>query len=632
MKKGLDSADTSGDMGPPVPDKRSSSRSKADLTRDPVIASDTERVAGWVDALVRAVEGRRLHPRNDSAFHKLHADLEASTRSCLNQIGEFTVGVEEFDLTFEGRCIRHSTTPEGSLSVALFRDGVREIIIRQGVEPDELSAFVDILTRATDGFDQDSEDVVTLLWERSFRNIDYVCVPLEEWDPEPHAEGDEPASHVAGSGFPWPGEAEGEAGIGSNGPTEEAGSCSGGPAEERSDDWSLSAHEASLSTSAPRSPSDFTETEASNLLMVARIEEVLSPRERALEILSAILAEEENPAEYVQIATLIGRLVEVAVREGDMEGASQLLDRLRGISKTKAPAPSEFQTATDQILQDIGRSDFLARLGTRLNRGQPVDPSALSRFLAQLGPSAAPTLCDLLGEIGEMKIRRAICEALAISCRNDVDILIKRLSDPRWFVVRNILYVLGRIAHQGVERALGDALYHADARVRREAVRAIGEVKSPTSRAYLNSALRDPDKTVRIIVATALAERNDERAARIIWGVIESPEFAGRDADERIAFFEALGITGSDALIPRIEQTLTRGGLFQSRKQEGRKEAAMALAWLGTPAALAVLSREVKSRNDEVRRAVTEALEALRKITPRKPRGGWEGEAPAAGK
>jgi HEAT repeat protein len=52
----------------------------------------------------------------------------------------------------------------------------------------------------------------------------------------------------------------------------------------------------------------------------------------------------------------------------------------------------------------------------------------------------------------------------------------------------------------------------------------MGEIKSPTSRAYLNSALRDPDKTVRVMVAGALAERNDERAARIIWGVIESPE------------------------------------------------------------------------------------------------------------
>jgi HEAT repeat protein len=625
MKIRLGSADTSGDMGASTPDKASSPRSKADLTRDHVVAADTERVVGWVDALTRAIDGRRMHPRNDSALQKLHADLEASTRACLHQTGDITIRVEEFDLLFEGHCVRHSTSLEGSLSAALFREGLREVVIRQGLDSDELLAFVDILKCATDGCDPESEDLVTLLWERNFQHIGYLCAPLEEWEPEWRAEGDEFALGATDAGIPWPTGAQAER-------ETESGSGSDGPDGERSDDWSLRAQEAPRVVATPAVPPEFTEIEASNVLMVAKIEEVASPRERVLEIISAALAEEENPAEYLELASIIGRLVEHAVREGDMEGARQLVERLRGTSKTKTTAPSEFQAAADQILQDIGRSDFLGRLGTTLNRDRPVDLSALTSFLAQLGPSAAPTLCDLLGEIGEMNVRRAICDALAISCRDDVDILIKRLSDPRWFVVRNILYILGRIAHHGVERALGDALYHSDARVRRESVRAMGEIKSPASRAYLNSALRDPDKTVRILVAAALAERNDERAARIIWGVIESPEFADRDADERLAFFQALGATGSEALVPRIEQMLTRGGLFKSANQDGRVEAAMALAWLGTPAALAILSREVKSRNDAVRRAVTEALESLRRITPGSRRGGWEGEAPAGEK
>jgi HEAT repeat protein len=625
MKIRLESADTSGDMGPSTPDKTPSPKSKADLARDHVVAADTERVAGWIDAVARAIDGRRMHPRNDSALHKVNADLEAFTRSCLHQTGGFAIRVEEFDLLYEGHCVRHSTSPKGSLSAALFREGLRELTIRQGLDSDELIAFVDILKCATDESDPDSEDAVTLLWERNFQHIDYVCAPPEEWEPELRSEGEEPAAGAVDAGVPWPTgmQAEGEI---------DSGSGSDGPSGERSDDWSLRAGSAPRAVAAPAVPPEFTEIEASNVLMVAKIEDVVTPRERVLEIVTAVIAEEENPAEYLELASIIGRLVEHAVREGDMEGATQLVDRLRGTSKIQTAAPGEFQAAADRVLEEIGRSDFLVRLGTTLNRDRPVDLGALTSFLAQLGPSAAPTLCDLLGEIGEMKVRRAVCDALAISCRNDVDILIKRLSDPRWFVVRNILYILGRIAHHGVERALGDALYHSDARVRREAVRAIGEIKSPASRAYLNSALRDPDKTVRILVAAALAERNDERAARIIWGVIESPEFAGRDADERLAFFQALGATGSEALVPRIEQILTRGGLFKTANQDGRVEAAMALAWLGTPAALAILSREVKSRNEAVRRAVTEALESLRKITPRGRQGGWEGEAPAGGK
>jgi hypothetical protein len=41
----------------------------------------------------------------------------------------------------------------------------------------------------------------------------------------------------------------------------------------------------------------------------------------------------------------------------------------------------------------------------------------------------------------------------------------------------------------------------------------------------------------------------------------------------------------------------------------------MALAWIGTPAAHAVLNREVTSIREEVRRAVEQALEAVRKAS-----------------
>jgi len=574
-------ADIPGDMR--QTGQRSPSTSRSDTARSLIAAQDTARVAGWVDALVRAIEARRAHPRDDSALHKIHSDLEEATRSCLNQIGDFTIRVDEFDLFFEGECVYHSTAESGSLSVPLFRGGLRTITLRSGLEPDELRLFLDIVARATAG-DQDSEDVVTLLWVETFRHIDYESAPFEEWNTES-----------------WM--AEGE-----------AGSDRSDFAEGRSDDWSLPMDGEAVSDQPLPEVSTITEIEARNIYMLASIEDALSPRDRILEILWALLGAEERPAEFLEIALSLGRLIEHAVATGEMEEASKMVDRLRGISDSKATTPSEFQSATSQVLQRIGREDFLGRLGAILGRNRDLDLDALKTFLAQLGPSAAPTLCDVLGKIEEAKIRRVICDALVISCKSHISILIDRLSDPRWYVVRNILYILGRIAHQGVERALGDALTHSDVRVRKEALRALGGIDSPASRAYLNSMLRDPDKDIRILVAQLLAGRKDERAARILWSVIESPEFVGRDLDERVAFCGALARTDSDSLIPKVERMLTRGGIFQQAVQGGRMEAAMVLAWLGTPAALDVLSREAKSRNDSVRRAVKEALETVREF------------------
>jgi hypothetical protein len=580
-------------MGTTVPKKADTPGEKAALVRDQVAASEAKYVGDWVDALVRSIEALRVPVRDDPALHKARADLDAVTQSCLDQVGDLRIIVEESSLSFDGQCVYHSSAREGSLSLALFRDGVREIALHRGLEREELWDFVNVMKWATDRHEKGPDDVVTLLWERSLRHIEVVCVPLEESQ-------DQEGGGAAAGEIPWP------SGHETNSDAEEEG-------EVRSDDWSLPIGTESAWNEDLVSQLEFGEIEAANIRMLAIIEQAVSPRDEVLEILSAILGAEEEPAPYLETASTMGSIVEQAVLDGDLLLANQLMDRLRQISGAKPVASGAFLAAADQIVRDIGRHDFVSRLGPVLTAHPEIDLAALTSFLARLGPSSAPGVCDLLSEISDMMIRRALCEALAISCRNDVDILIERLSDSRWFVVRNILYVLGRIAHQGVERALGGALCHNDARVRSEAVRALRGIDTATSRAYLNSALRDPDKSVRILVAQLIAKRGDERAARIIWTVIESPEFATREADERTAFFEALGVTGSDTLVPRLEQMLISGAKSRSRAQEGGKDAALALAWLGTPAALAVLARELESKRPTVRDAVARALEAVRK-------------------
>jgi HEAT repeat protein len=331
-----------------------------------------------------------------------------------------------------------------------------------------------------------------------------------------------------------------------------------------------------------------------------------------------VLIAEEDPKAYQEVASIVRHLIEVAILGADLARANRLMDVLRGIPAAKGAARGDMAAATDIVVREIGRRNLMVEFAAVLNRQKDVDFDALTAFLVHLGASAAPTLCDLLGEINDMKMRRALCEALAITCKNSVEILIQRLDDSRWYVVRNLLYVLGRIGHQGVERALGEALSHVDVRVRKEAVRALGGIDSPTSRAYLNSALRDTDRSIRILVAQLVGKRVDERAAQVLWSVVESPEFASRDAEERSLFFVALGRSGSDAMVDRLERILTRGGLFRT-EQGGKKEAALALAWIGTPAAIAILNREVKSVREDVRRSVEEALEAVR--VPREAEG-----------
>src|SRR4030095_9371932 len=165
--------------------------------------------------------------------------------------------------------------------------------------------------------------------------------------------------------------------------------------------------------------------------------------------------------------------------------------RLRSIAADCGKKNAEFPALAEQVVREVGRPSFLGLMAPTLNARPEIDPGLPPHFLVHLAPSAAPAICDLLGQVNQMKFRRALCEALAISCKNDVEVLIERLGETALYVIRNSVYVLGRIAHQGVERALDRALHHEDVRVRKEAVRALGNIESPTARAYLVSEFKD---------------------------------------------------------------------------------------------------------------------------------------------
>ncbi|HKW51562.1 MAG TPA: HEAT repeat domain-containing protein [Candidatus Eisenbacteria bacterium] len=606
---------------PATPAKPGTAEQRSDLIRDQVRALDVKRVADWIAALIRTIKAGRTYPANSPTLHKFQVELESRTWSCLKEVGDITLVVQQFDLLYENYSVYHNADRNDSLAFRFYGDGVREITFREGLEPHELRGFLDVLKRAVETA-QVQDDVVTLLWERDFRHIEYLFISLEDLTEESgqvSLEQDDPEGHEGG--IPWP-----TRGVEDE---EQPQSGAGDPVPERSDDWVPKVEMSPTWDESIGVQFALSEEENAALEEEIRREEQRGLTDEVLEIVATILAAEETPAGFLDSASAFQRFIELAIEEGAIGRANELTARLRAIAAKKAEAEAEFHGIAEQVIREIGRPSFLGQMAPTLNSHADIDPGVLTNFLVQLGSSAAPAICDLLGQVNQVRYRRALCESLAISCRDDVEVLIERLNDTRWYVIRNIVYILGRIAHQGVERALDRTLHHEDVRVRKEAVRALGNIESPTSRAYLVSAFKDPDAGVRIQAAMTLAAKRDDRAAQSILGMIQGPDFMRRDSNEREAFFEALGRCGSDTLVPKLEAILTKGGLFGPGNEEERLHAALAMAWLGTPAALAVLNREIQSKRDPVRRAVETALAAVRKAALARPetrRGPGEGE------
>ncbi|HXF59492.1 MAG TPA: hypothetical protein VN539_06685, partial [Candidatus Saccharimonadales bacterium] len=388
-------------MANPAPTKKPSPEEKAEKIGDQVLALDVKRVADWIQALIRTLKAYRMYLPNNPTLHKFQSDLEARTWSCLKEIGDIVLNVQQFDLLFEDYSVYHNAAREESLAFRFFTDGVRQITFREGLEPQELRGFIEVLKKSTDPT-QGQDDVVTLLWERDFRHIEYVHISIDEIvDNADSVPADyEPDEGAVEGGIPWPS-------ADSMVDEEPAPSPSGEPAMERSDDWSPKAPIQSSWDESVGVQFALSEAESKELTGSIQVEEARPLLNEVLEIVAAILSSEEEPTSFLESASAFQKFIELALEEGDLARANQLLSRLRTIAAKRAETHKEFRGLAEQVIREIGRPSFLGQFAPILNAHPTLDPALLTNFLVQIGPSGAGAICDLLGQVNHMKHRRA---------------------------------------------------------------------------------------------------------------------------------------------------------------------------------------------------------------------------------
>jgi len=92
---------------------------------------------------------------------------------------------------------------------------------------------------------------------------------------------------------------------------------------------------------------------------------------------------------------------------------------------------------------------------------------------------------------------------------------------------------------------------------------------------------------------------------------VQSKDFYKREPVEIKAFFNGIGMVGSDEVVPVLQEMLERKSWFgRGKTDEIRMGAAHALGMIGTPDAKAILEEGKDSKDDTLRDACTQALKS----------------------
>ena len=571
---------------------RAGSPAPAD-TRPPGPEAALKAASGWISQLARTLKTCRLYEARNPTVVRFREELGRSLQRVLAEHGELRFRFTSDDVFYDEESLYPARSRDDNLALAFYRDGVRAINFIPGIEPSELQQLIDCVLQVT-GQNQTDDDLITLLWEIQLPHVEVDYVPSEgDAGGEPGKDDDSPL-------LPWPTAASVEEGSTTSAAAETV--ATGSTGTPRSDDWS-----AGESTIEIEAGYEELQSMAASELQRYRgeyeAEHQVAAASTALGVAQAYLAAAASEDDRSELGRFLPRALRQAVAHGRWLEARETLMLLRQTGTDEWSA----ETFVQELLQPISIASAVELLD-RQDTPQVLEFVALAR---ELGEPAVDWLNLVLAELQDKRHRKQITEAIADLCRGNPERLAPWISDPRWFVVRNVVQILGSIGGPGVVGLLRSASRHSDIRVRQDVVAALASVELRYSRAVLLKLLEGADARIFSAVLHQLSGERDSATARFLVQMLQDPDFEQRPAEEKRAIHLALSSVAGDEVVSDLEAELHKGSWFAGGPDDQRRAIARILGRIGTPLARMVLERGAQSRRTPLRKACEEALAGM---------------------
>jgi len=321
-------------------------------------------------------------------------------------------------------------------------------------------------------------------------------------------------------------------------------------------------------------------------------EEGLGKTEKLVDCLFELPYLSETKAEFEELTAFFMNAAEFVMQSGDLMIMNSMLSRLN-VLINEPHIDEEIKKYFRRVISYAGSNTIIKLLGEILDRGQEVEDKIVDEYVKYLDKSAIPPLMNILGELENIHSRKIVIDALIFLGPKDITSLAKGLNDSRWFVVRNIIYIFRKIADKRAVEFLLKTVRHTDIRVRKEVIRALGELGGGGVFQSLRECLEDQEPQIRSAALRALGSVASEAAKRIILDKIADKAFKDIDFEEKKEYFEVLSKWKDREVFAFLVDMLKKKPfLFGSSKMdEIRACSAYSLGLLGNKEAIQILTK-----------------------------------------
>jgi HEAT repeat protein len=520
------------------------------------ISEDVKKVKDIIQSFVKSKKIVRMYPNNNPIYLNTLEDDYSKLKDFFYYKDDLVLYIKQNEILYDSEQVYFNPDKDDNLALFFFKDGLREITFKKGLLHEELEDFLKIVSLDF-SWEALDDDVVTLFWEKDFQNIHYVVdesVLADEEDYEAKA-----VSQVM---------------------------------EKEGEDL-LKAYEDALGTE--EGVQDVTIvplTDKDLQLLVTELDRnSLDKIDKVVEILFEMFYLSESRQDFEDLVSFFVNAVEYSIGQGNILLVTNTLSRLHGMAQDKG-VPEEFRRYAKRALMMASGDAIISLLGEVLDSGQEIEESVIEDFVKYLDKMAIAPFMKILGELQSIHARKIVIDALIHLGTKDITALSKGLSDSRWYVVRNIIYILRKIGDKRAVDYLLKTIKHGDIRVKKEVIRALGELGGGGVLQALRECLDDPDIQVRIASLKALGTMGSEAAKRIVMNRISDKNFKDKEFDEKKEVFEVLARWKDNEVINFLAAILKKKTfLGRTKNYENRACAAYGLGLVGNASALPLLNK-----------------------------------------
>jgi HEAT repeat protein len=346
----------------------------------------------------------------------------------------------------------------------------------------------------------------------------------------------------------------------------------------------------------------------------AAVRERIEEADKALEELLALMEAEDEDNRYQQLGRQLVARSETLKTESTFAPLLPVLEVLlrHHQDDNRSLIQREYAVFSLQQVAEGAMAEYLLLL---LEDKEFIDQERLYPLLRILGEKAVYGIIQRICLADRLVARKSLATALVSIGLPAIPPLLAMLKDERWYVVRNMVSILGELRSADCLPALRAALYHEDQRVRKETVRSLVKIGGREAESMIVPLLDEKDPAMVRHAVLFLGLMKSPLAVQPLLQIVEKRDLLLRGLTLKKEALQALGRIGDKRATQPLLRLFAAGGgwLGWSKREEFRIELATTLGFLGDEAALAVL-KEAAQDSGHLGEACSEAIDNIERL------------------